>query len=241
MSQSILSYINFGNENEFKSDMLVSESISYFTFYNRSGEEKKKEICTYNTYNKVQFELRYDNEGNLKQRLSRQYNEIGKITGAKFENWHNILGHFSESTIYKYDTNNFLILLIGRDQFNNTVRETTFINDEKGNPIELTIKLKGQLEGRETAIYNYDENEVEVSYFNSSNEFVSKNKSKIYYTVSEPGDIISEYGDVIKSDKYEMEIKYDKYGNWIKKVYSTISNGKLEKKSETIRKINYSK
>lgn len=239
LSQSILSYMNFGTEREFKSDKLVLESSSDFTFYNQSGEEKKKEISSYNIDNNLQFELRYDEEGNLKQRLSIQYNEVGKKVESKFENWLAIIGHTSESTSYKYGTNNFLVLLISRDQFNNIIRETTFINDKKGNPTELVIKVKGLLEGKETAVYNYEENQVEVSYFNSSDEFVNKNKSKIYFTNIEPGDIVSEYGDILKSKTYEHEIKYDKYGNWTKKIYYKISNGKKNKKSEIRREIKY--
>ena len=56
-----------------------------------------------------------------------------------------------------------------------------------------------------------------------------------------PADIVNEYGDVIKSSTYQMEIKYDKFGNWIKEKYSVIRNGKLTKQSKTTRIIKYIK
>lgn len=238
-AQSILSYINSDTKKEFYSDKLVSKSVTYYTFYNQSGKEYKKEINTFDFNNNVLIELRYDEKGNLKQRLTRSYNELNQKTGTKFENWHPVVGYTVNYTFYEYNDNNFLVSLVEENQYNIKIRETTIINDEKGNPKELIIKLKGKLEGRETAIYDYENNQVEINYFNSSNEFVSKHTSTIFFSKTEPENIVSNYGDILKSTTFENEIKYDKEGNWVKWTSYKISENKKIKKSEIKRVIEY--
>jgi hypothetical protein len=97
------------------------------------------------------------------------------------------------------------------------------------------------MQGRETAAYDYEKNDVIIKYYNKENVLVNSVNYKIEYSKSEPGDVVNEYGDIVKSAKYENTIKYDKFGNWIKKVYSVLENGKLVKKSETVRFIKYRK
>lgn len=239
-SQSILSYINYGTESEFYSKQPVTESTINYTFFNQSGVEKKKEITVYNADNKVQNELTYDENGKMIRRRFLQYDEKGNKIISKFENWIPAVGHTSESTHYIYDENNFLTGLIEKDSKNSIIRETTFINDDRGNPIELVINKKGRLEGKETAKYNYEANEVEISYFNSSNQMVSTQKSKISYK-NEPGDIVSEYGDIIKSSSAKADITYDSYGNWTRMVNYRVVDGKMVKKSDFRRQIKYKK
>jgi ribosome-binding protein aMBF1 (putative translation factor) len=70
---------------------------------------------------------------------------------------------------------------------------------------------------------------------------VNSQTSTIDSSKINPDDVVNEYGDIIKSATYEMEIKYDKFGNWIKEKYSVIRNGKLTKQSDTTRTIKYIK
>ena len=241
-SQSILTALNFGTKKEFFSDKLVLETTTNTTFYNSNSIEKKKDITIYNQQNKIISELRYDENGTLKQRLTRTFDSTGrKSIARKFENWHPSIGYFYETAYHGYDSSGFLNSIIEKDQNNTIIRQTNIINNEKGYPIELTIYVGNQIYGKEFAEYNYEKNEVIIKYFNKNNELVNSVSSKIEFTKSEPGDIVNEYGDIIKSKNFEMEIKYDKYGNWIKQVYSTITNGKLVKKSEFTRKIKYRK
>ena len=97
------------------------------------------------------------------------------------------------------------------------------------------------MEGKETADYNYEKNEVTINYFNKKNELINSETAKIESTKNQPGDTVNKFGDVVKSAKYEMDIEYDKSGNWVKQIYSTLTNGILVKKSESTRKIKYRK
>jgi len=242
-SQSTITSLNFGKNGDFHSDKLVSETITNTTFYNSSGTiEYKKNITSYNAQNNVLAELRYDENNNLKQRLTRAYDSTGiRCIGRKLENWHPYMGHTIEIASYNYDPKGYLINVTDKDQNGKIFRTTDFSNNEKGDPIELVNYIGNEIVGKEINEYNYEKNEVITKYFNKYEKLTSSQTSSIDSSKSNPEDIINEYGDIIKSAKYEMEIKYDKFGNWIKKKYSTITNGNVSKKSETTRIIKYLK
>lgn len=241
-SQSTQTSLNKKNAN-FYSSKLVSETVTNRTFYNRSASiERTKEITSYNAQNNVITELRYDDENNLKQRLTRIYDSTEtRCLARKFENWHRYLGHSIETAIYTYDSKGFLINSSDKNQKGQIFRHTNFINNDKGDPIEI-INFNGEdIIGKEKNEYNYDKNEVIIKYFNKNDDLVSSQTSIIDSSKVNPDDIVNEYGDIIKSATYETEIKYDKFGNWIKEKHSVIRNGKLTKQSETTRTIKYIK
>jgi hypothetical protein len=241
-AQSIMTALNFGKKNDFHSDKLVTETTTQTTFYNSKNIEKKKDITTYNYQNKVTVENRYDENDNLKQRLTRIYDNTGvRSLARKLENWHPILGYFFEIAYHSYDSNEILNTIIEKNQNGNNIRQTDIINNEQGYPIELTIFVENQIQGKETAEYNNEKNEVTIYYFNKKSELINSETVKIDSANIQSGDIVNKFGDITKSAKYEMEIEYDKYGNWIRKIYSTITNGLLTKKSESTRKIKYRK
>lgn len=239
-SQSILTALNFGKTDNFNSDKLVAETITNITFYNLKGIEKVKNITQFNNQNKVLLELRYDENNVLKQRLTRIYDSTGvRNIARKFENWHPLIGHTMEVTSYEYDINGFLTKVIDKNQNGNNIRQTNIVNNEKGHPIELTGLVRNLIIGKETAVYDYDKNEVSISYFNSLGELLSSQITKIESTKGENGDIINERGDIIQSSKYKVEIKYDKFGNWVRKVFFDVFQGKFLKSSEESRTIKY--
>ncbi|WET04475.1 hypothetical protein P0R33_09085 [Flavobacterium sp. YJ01] len=241
-SQSTQTSLNKKNP-DFHSSKLVSETVTNRTFYNRSGTiERTKEITSYNTQNNVIAELRYDEDNNLKQRLTRIYDSTGTLCLArKLENWHRYLGHSIETAIYTYDSKGFLTNASDKNQKGQNFRSTNFINNDKGDPIEI-INFNGkEIIGKEKNEYDYDKNKVITKYFNKNDELVSSQTSIIDSSKMNPNDIVNEHGDIIKSDNYEKEISYDKFGNWIKEKYSVIRDGKLTKQSETSRTIKYLK
>ncbi|QDW20223.1 hypothetical protein [Flavobacterium sp. KBS0721] len=242
-SQSTLTSLNFGKNNNFHSTKLVSETVTNTTFYNSNNTiEKTKEITTYNSKNNVVIELRYDGDNNLKQRLTRVYDSTEiRCTARKFENWHRYLGHTIEIAFYNYDSKYYLINITDKDQNGKVFRKTDIINNEKGDPIELTGYVGDQILGKEKNKYNYEANEVIIEYYNNNDELITSQTTKIDSSKTDPEDIINEYGDIIKTAKYQMEIKYDKFGNWIKKKYSAFKNGQYIKQSETTRSIKYLK
>ncbi|MBF04541.1 MAG: hypothetical protein CMP76_14745 [Flavobacterium sp.] len=234
--------LNFGKQNDFHSDKLVLQTTTLMTFYNSKNVEKKKEVTNYNDHNKETLELRYDENEVLKQRLIRTYDSSGlKSIARRLENYHPLLGQTSETAYHSYDSNGILNKVIEKDQNGKIIRQTEIVNNDKGYPIQLMLFLGNELYGKETAEYNYETNEVKITYFDKNDNIVSSEKSKIEFAESQPGDITNEFGDVVKSAKYEMVIKYDKYGNWIKKTYFELINEKLVKKSEFIRNIKYRK
>lgn len=240
-SQSTLTSLNFGKKNEFHSTKLVSQTTTNTTFYNSNNTiERTKEITSYNSKNNVISELRYDSDNNLKQRLTRIYDSTGTwCLARKFENWHRYLGHTIEIASYNYDSKNYLINITDKDQNGKIFRKTDIINNEKGNPIELTGYIGDKIVGKEKNKYNYEANEIIIEYYNNNDELISSQITTIDSSKTNSVDVINEYGDITKTAKYEMEIKYDKFGNWIKKKYSTIKNGQFVKQSETIRIIKY--
>jgi YD repeat-containing protein len=237
-----LTALNFGKTNNFYSNKLVSETITNITFYNSKGIEKVKNITQFNNQNRVTVELRYDENGNLKQRLTRMYDSTGtRSITRKFENWHPLLGHTVEITSHEYDINGFLTKVIDKNQNSIIIRQTNIINNEKGYPIELSDLVRNEILGKETAEYDYDKNEVTIKYFNKLGELINSQNTKIESSKGQPEDILNEYGDIIQSAKYKVEIKYDKFGNWVKKSFFNILRGKLIKSSEERRTIKYIK
>lgn len=237
-----MSYLDFGKNPDFSSNKLVSEMIIYRTYYYSKKVEKVKEIISYNFHNNLTIRNRYDDKNILQQRLSRVYDSTGTVNlFRKLETWHPIIGHFYDTYFYQYDSNGFLSGIVEKDENNNINRKTTIINNEKGHPIELSIYIGNEMQGRETAEYDYEKNEVFIQYFNKQGAFFNSATSKIESSISEPTDVLNEYGDIIKSAKYEKTIKYDKFGNWIKEVYSVLKSGKFVKSSETTRVIKYRK
>lgn len=243
-SQSTQTSLNFGKNNDFHSDKIVSETTTNRTFYNHSGTiERVKEVKSYNTRNNIITELRYDEDNNLKQRLTRIYDSTEtRCLARKFENWHRYLGHSIETAIYTYDSKGFLINASDKNQKGQIYRQTNFINNDNGDPIEI-INFNGEeIIGKEKNEYDYSKNEVIIKYFNKNDELVSSQTSTIDYSKVNPDDVIvNEHGDIIKSATYETEIKYDKFGNWIKEKHSVIRNSKLTKQSEASRTIKYLK
>lgn len=241
-AQSIMTALNFGKKNDFHSDKLVTETTTKTTFYNLKNIEKKKDVTTYNYQNNLTVENRYDENDILKQRLTRIYDSTGvRSLARKLENWHPLLGHFFNIDYHFYDSNGILNTIIEKNKNGIIIRQTDIINNENGYPIELTVFVEKQIQGKETAEYNYEKNEVTIHYFNKKSELINSETVKIDSANIQSGDIVNKFGDVTKSAKYEMEIEYDKYGNWIRKKYSTVTNGSLVKKSESTRKIKYRK
>lgn len=242
-SQSIFSALHIDSDLELRKNILVSEITTEITFFNQNNIERKKEITSLNSKNKIITELRYDSEDNLKERLTRIHDSTGtKSISRKIERWHPIVGYSSETAFYDYDEKGFLIKVIDKNQNNKIIRETTIINNEKGNPIELKLKTDSNVDfGIEIAEYDYLNNSVITKVFDKNGKIISTNNGKIDYSKKEENDIINEYGDVIKSEDYEYEFKYDKKGNWTTQVRYKIIGGKRIKNAEFRRKLKYRK
>src|SRR5690606_19405540 len=160
--QSIFSALHIDRELELRKDILVNEITTEITFYNKDNIEKKKEITSLNSKNKIVSELRYDSEGKLKEKLIRIYDSTGtKTISRKIERWHPMFGYSSETAFYDYDEKGFLIKVTDKDQNNKVISETTIKNNENGNPVELKLKTSNNIDyGIEIAEYDYLNNTV---------------------------------------------------------------------------------
>lgn len=242
-SQSIYSALHLDSDLDLRKDILVSQISTEITFYNQNNIERKREITSLNSKFKIVSELRYDSDGNLKERLTRMHDSTEtKSTSSKIERWHPIIGYSSETAFYEYDHKGFLIKIATRNQDNKIIRETHIINNEKGNPIELKLKTDSNVHfGNEIAEYDYLKNSVTTKVLDKNGKSISTNKAKIDFTKKDENEIVNEYGEIIKSKDYEFEYKYDKNGNWIAQVRYKIVNGKRIKNAEFKRKIKYRK
>ncbi|MFY8181104.1 MAG: hypothetical protein ACOVLG_04950 [Flavobacterium sp.] len=242
-SQSIFSALHIDSDLELRKNILVSEITTEITFFNQDNIERKKEITSLNSKNKIITELRYDSEDNLKERLTRIHDSTGtKSISRKIERWHPIIGYTSETAFYEYDEKGFLTKVIDKNQNNKVIRETTIINNEKGDPIELKLKTDRDVDfGIEIAEYDYLNNSVITKVLDKNGKIISTNNGKIDYSKKEENDIVNEFGDITKSEDYEYEFKYDKKGNWTTQVRFKIIGGKRIKNAEFRRKLKYRK
>lgn len=117
--------------------------------------------------------------------------------------------------------------------------------DSLHSPIKITsVNFNNEIQAIETANYNYKSNTYNYKIYNSNNEIVL-NKTEYYNK-----DFIiekNEFGDITKmfwplsSNKViiTFEYKYDKKGNWIKRVEKNFSNNSESISTVAKRNINY--
>ncbi len=243
-SQNIYSALHHDRPIDLRENSNVSQITSTNTFYNSNGIEIHKEVTIINEKQRLVSEMRYDETGKLKARLSFNYDSTKlKSTSRKFERWNKYNGYTTEISTFKYDEKGFLIKVSNRNKNNILFRETFLINNENGHPIELKLKeINYNFSGKEVAEYDYINNIAKTKVVNEKGKIISTNKSQIDFSIKKY--LNSEYnelGDLIKSDNYEYEYKYDKHSNWTRQTIYKIVNGKREKNRVFKRKIKYRK
>lgn len=240
-AQNIYSALQHDKGFDLRENSKVKQVTTDIIFYNKNGQEIKKNITTLNSENKVLSELRYDDENNLTDRLTWVYDSTNvKSIANKFERWHNIIGYTCEITSYEYDSNGFLTNVFTKNQSNKLLRETTLLNNEKGLPIELTLKTDSDMDfGKEIAEYDFKKNVVFTKVIDKNGKTISKSEYKIDNSIINENEVINEQGEIIKSENYFFEYKYDKKNNWVKKRRYKIEFGKKVLNAEFKRKIKY--
>ena len=242
-SQSIYSVLQIDSDLELRENIFVSEITTEIIFYNHDNIERRKKITSLNYKNKLISELRYDSEDKLKERLTILYDSTGeKSSLSKFERWHDIIGYSAETSFYEYDENGFLVKDIDKNQNNKVISETSIVNNERGHPIELKIKMDGNVDyGIEIAEYDYSNNSVIMKVIDANGNLIATTKSKIDFSIKDENEVVNEFGDIIKSKDFEFEYKYDKKRNWTTQIRYKIIGGKRIKNAEFRRKIKYRK
>lgn len=240
-AQNTFTAVHHDNVYDVKSTPYAEEVTTETSFYNNNSTEYKKSVTKLTPERRIASETRYDIDGNKTEMLVFQYDSIGNSIARRFDRWNAYAGHTIETAYYTYDKNSFLIEISDQDSNGNIFRTTQIINNELGYPIELKVlDAYGNLYGKETSIYDYENNLCNTTYWNNKGEKITEQKGKIDFKTPVSDDVFNEYGDLVKSGDNELEYKYDKNGNWIKMVSYKIENGKRIKKAVHRRKIKYS-
>jgi len=250
---SILSVLSLNEEREYKTK-IPKKIVETNIFYNSDGKQIDKNTKTFDDNGMLMVEERRDEMGNLNAKLTYVIDTInGHKLSRTLERWHSWGGYSKETAYFSYDENNFLVKWTDVDA-NGKIRFVSFILcNTNGDPIEISlIDGNGNSYGKETAIYDYNRNEVVTKVFSDKNIELSKNTSTIKFTKAylfkKDGCIYNEQGDIIKSidvtgkTGYSYEYTYDIYGNCIeKKIYKVTfkKNGEEKRRIDRIFRKEY--
>jgi len=242
-SQSIFSILARTRDRlELKKEYKVKEVTKKTTFFTGNGITIEKSIFTLNELHKPTLEVRYNQDGKLKTRLSTVFDSAGvRSLKRKIEHWHPVIGYRSEMAVYEYDQSGFLIKIIDYNGSGVLERETLIKNNDKGSPIELKLYTKNAtFYGTELAKYNYENNSVKVKCLNSWGNLTSEKEHKIDFSVKDYSkNTYDENGNIVKSENYQYKYKYDKKLNWVKKWVYRVVDGKRKKYQVITREIEY--
>lgn len=205
----------------------IEKIVNTNTFYSKSGAKTKKDIYEFSSEMDTIVEKRYENSEQTAE-LVFVFNKNKQLTSRSFKRKIPYGGWTFDLATFKYDSTG-LIERKEIDSKGNQISYAAIKNDSLSNPIELRLFDKNSnLFGYETATYDYINNNWTYKVFdNIGNVKTVKNyaidlKDNPERKYNEKGDCIyyprnwSEDDDIY----FELEIKYDKLGNWIqKKIY----------------------
>ena len=150
------------------------------------------------------------------------------------------MGYSVKTAHYNYDEYGYLIKIENKNQDDILYQETRITNNENGDPIELIVTTANSDQiGKEVATYDYPNNRALTRVLDNNGEVISESSITIDFSVQMNNNTYNEYGDLIKSNKYEYEYKYDKLNNWTKKTIFKIVDGKRTRYQSIARKIKY--
>ncbi|WP_299156181.1 hypothetical protein [uncultured Tenacibaculum sp.] len=223
------------------------------TFYNKKGTEIKQSTISFSKNLDTIIEKRFK-DFKLQAQLVFIFNRNRNLIYRSFKNKVPLVGWQFKSTKYKFDKTG-LISRETRGKNGNLIDFDVIENDSLKNKISLkTYNSYGELIGYEKTKYNYKENTKKWSVYNRSGKKTTEKTSYIYNEKKSLNDY-NKFGDNIfyprnwytnDNTYYQIEIKYDKLGNWIekktyevKKINGVFKNKKKYRKNK--RKIKYQK
>ena len=231
---------NDSGKPDLRKDIGVIKIIQETTFFNQSGPEIEKTELLLNESNRIVLENRYNERYNRKTRLVFDYDSTEVRCLNRRMDVNQPYVSISETAHYEYNKDGFLTKIT--DESNNEIfRITNIVNDESGNPVLLEGYENSLFYGKETADYDYENNIMKTTVYNSNGAIVSSNTGKINFSINDSNDLRNEYGDLIQSDPFKFEYKYDKKGNWKKQTRYKLKNDIWVKNAIFIRIITYKK
>lgn len=241
-SQNIYSALHHDRKADLREDSKVRQISSSKFFYNPSGIEKEKEISILNSNQQIISQTRIDSDGEVSARLIFFFDSTGtKCLKRSFENWHPYLGRTLEVAFYEYDSLDHLTRVTEMNENNQMIGETLLKNNERGDPIECKVSVNGSFaKGKEIAEYFYKKNLVLTKVIDEFGIVISSDSGQIDYSVKRyKNNVYNDFGDLIKSERYEYEYSYDDQNNWTKKTIYKLINGKRKRNRIFKRKIEY--
>jgi hypothetical protein len=254
-SQNIYTALHLNDEREYKTAR-PKKINEIDIFYNSNGKETVTSNKVFDNAGMLVLQQDFDEEGKLTKSLAFK-NDTNKriILERTLERWTNTIT-ISDTAYYNYDVNNHLTGIEEKNAKGQTFSTCKIINDEKGNPIELTLfDNYGNFIGKEIASYNYEQNKVVTHVVSNSGENISSDTLKITYKKiisSVPGqDNYNDKGDIISYSSKNLNgtktlfheiYQYDSFGNCTDQeiyIVTTKSNGKQKLKLDRTFKKQY--
>ena len=243
-SQNIYSALHHDRKFDLRDSIIVEKVVTTGTFYNSNGKEKKKDVTFLNESHQILAETRFDSDGIKTTRLSIEYDSMGiHSQRRKIERWQEYVGYSSEIASYEYDSSNCLVKITDKNMNKEIIRETILDNNQYCHPLKLKLVIaNSESMGVEIANYDYDKNLVKSEVIDDKGNVLSTKMGQIDFSVDTYlNNVYNTYGDLIKSENYEYEYKYDKFNNWTKQTIYKFIDGKREKNRVFSRKITYKK
>lgn len=255
-SQNIYTALQLNQDEEYKTRK-PKKIIETNIFYNKSSIQTDKNIKTFDEAGMLLVEERYDESGNLKERLTYINDTTNKLKLARiFERWNQFVIS-KETAFYNYDTNHFLIRMTDKDANGNTLFISNIVCNYKGHPTQLSLfDGNGNSFGKEIAEYLYEANKAVTSVVSNDGKILSSDTIKISFKTASlfptdkeiynaNGDLLSWTSKNFKGEEtiYEAEYTYDNFGNCIEsRIYKvTIKrNGRKKREPDRVFKKDFS-
>jgi hypothetical protein len=248
-SQNIFSALQLNQEREYKT-VRPKKIVEINTFFNSSSTQIDKNIKIFDGAGMLITEERFNESGSLTARLIYTNDTINRLILTRtFERWTTI-GYLKETAYFSYDSNKFLVGTTDKDASGNIMRQTNFVCNDKGHPVELSLfDGKGNSYGREIATYLYDKNKVVTSVISNDGRLLTTDTIKISFKEAslfpDSNEVYNSAGDLISGVRknldgtgtiYEQEYIYDKFGNCTEnKIYKVTVKGNGKRKREKDR------
>jgi len=209
-------------------------------------------------YNNKGYHIRRDDnieDRNLRMTVKYNYDSLGRLDSRIMESWINVVGYKKDSAKYNYDIEG-LKSIYSYDKNSTLTSYALVVNNNERLPVELkTFYANNSLIGTERAIYNYEKNRAYSYIYNAQGsqigeptEIIVNYKREQEINVS--NNRYNSFGDLIEySEKrclacqdsvvYHIDYKYDDKNKWICMTRYLLNGKKRNKKSLTIRKIEY--
>jgi len=245
IGQSIPSYwMNVHNlENYFATkNGEVEKIILNTTEYYSSGKSYKSKWI-YEFYEPQKCRGKFYKEGELKTHFSYELDRLNQLIKISKKSKVPLLGWEKMIIEYEYDGTRRIKEKHFKNK-NELIRSAEYQYDLDSLNYLTKLSINN---GYEIATYNYQNHSYVYRVYDGRSELVLEKTS--FANMQNDQKIVNEHGDITrviwptsnpKNKVYHvMKYKYDKYGNWIKRIRYIEKNGKREVTSRIKRKIKY--